>query len=123
MFTSPIYTCIAISVNIILFGPRREKTVFGVFDKARPKPVCSATESSKKIEISPESCLHMILYKKANNKGADQTARMRRLFCASVVRKPLKTGFLALRPNVYYLISLHENLKMAPEHERKWLAE
>ena len=30
-----------------------------------------------------------------NNKGADQTARMRRLVCAHVVRKPLKT---CLRP-------------------------
>ena len=33
-----------------------------------------------------------------NNKGADQTARMRRLVCAFVVRKPPKTGFLATRP-------------------------
>ena len=33
-----------------------------------------------------------------NNKGADQTARMRRLVCAFVVRKPPKTGFLASRP-------------------------
>ena len=37
-------------------------------------------------------------FKKANNKGADQTARMRRLVCACVVRKPPKTGFLATRP-------------------------
>ena len=37
-------------------------------------------------------------FKKANNKGADQTARMRRLVCACVVRKPPKTGFLASRP-------------------------
>ena len=28
-----------------------------------------------------------------NNKGADQTARMRRLVCACVVRKPPETGF------------------------------
>ena len=33
-----------------------------------------------------------------NNKGADQTARMRRLVCAFVVRTTLKTGFLASRP-------------------------
>ena len=32
-----------------------------------------------------------------NNKGADQTARMRRLVCDFVVRKPRKTGFLASR--------------------------
>ena len=33
-----------------------------------------------------------------NNKGTDQAARMRRLVCACVVRKPPKTGFLASRP-------------------------
>ena len=32
------------------------------------------------------------------NKGADQTARMRRLVCSIVVRKPPKTGFLMSRP-------------------------
>ena len=37
-------------------------------------------------------------FQKANNKGADQTARMRRLVCACVVRKPPNTGFLASRP-------------------------
>ena len=37
----------------------------------------------------------------ANNKGTDQTALMRRLVCAFVVRKPLKTGFLASRPKCY----------------------
>ena len=33
-------------------------------------------------------------FPKANNKGADQTARMRRPVCAFAVRKPQKTGFL-----------------------------
>ena len=33
-----------------------------------------------------------------NNKGADQTAQMRRLVCVCVVREPPKTGFLGLRP-------------------------
>ena len=31
-------------------------------------------------------------FQKANNKGADQTARMRRLICTLVVRQPPKTG-------------------------------
>ena len=35
---------------------------------------------------------------KANDKGADQAAQMRRLVCTFVVRNPRKTGFLALRP-------------------------
>ena len=42
--------------------------------------------------------LGMILFKKANNKGADQTGLMRRLVCAFVVRKPPKTCFLASDP-------------------------
>ena len=37
-------------------------------------------------------------FQKANNKGADQTAWMRRLVCACVVRKLPKIGFLASRP-------------------------
>ena len=36
-----------------------------------------------------------------NNKGADQTAQMRRLVCACVVRKLPKTGFLESRPKWY----------------------
>ena len=37
-------------------------------------------------------------FQKANNKGADQSARMQRLVCACVVPNTLKTGFLPLRP-------------------------
>ena len=37
-------------------------------------------------------------FQKTNNKGTDQTALMRRLVCACVVCKPLKTGFLASKP-------------------------
>ena len=33
-----------------------------------------------------------------NNNGPDQSARMRRLVCAFVVRNPPKTGFLASWP-------------------------
>ena len=69
----------------------------GCFDKECFKPVSSAKETSLKIEISPAASLHMILSKK-QKKGADQTARMRRLVCACVVHKPPKTGFLASRP-------------------------
>ena len=37
-------------------------------------------------------------FHKANNKDADQSARMPRLVCAFVVRKPPKTVFVATRP-------------------------
>ena len=43
-----------------------------------------------------------LLMEAANNKGADHTARMHRLVCAFVVRKPPKTGFLTTRPNLGY---------------------
>ena len=69
------------------------KPVFGVSVKARYKPVSSATETSLTIQISPEASLCMKLSKKANNEGADQTERMRRLVCTCVVRKPPMTCF------------------------------
>ena len=49
-------------------------------------------------------------FQKANNKGADQTALMRSLVCACIVRKLPKTGFLA--PRVYNTgVSFSEILK------------
>ena len=44
-----------------------------------------------------------------NNKGADQTACMRSLVCTFVIRKPPKTGFLALI--LILLKSLHSDIK------------
>ena len=64
------------------------KPVFGVSDKASFKPVFSTTRCKFTYNT----------FQKANNKGADQTARMRKLVCACVVRKPPKTGFLTLWP-------------------------
>ena len=43
---------------------------------------------------------------KAKNIGADQTAQMRRLVCAFVAPKSLKTDFLASRP-ILYLYPCH----------------
>ena len=43
-------------------------------------------------------------YQKTNNKGADQTAPMRRLVCACVVCKPQKTGFLVSRPILRHVL-------------------
>ena len=39
------------------------------------------------------SWLNYDTFQKANNKGADQFARMRRLVCVFTVRKPLRQGF------------------------------
>ena len=87
---------------LVSYGPRCEKNCFrgwgggGCFDKECFKPVSPAKETSFKIEISPAASLHIL--SKKQKKGADQTARMRRLVCACVVHKPPKTGFLASRP-------------------------
>ena len=47
--------------------------------------------------------VQILCFQLANNEGADQSVWMRRLVCTCVVRKPQKTGFLALRP-IYYLV-------------------
>ena len=73
------------------------KPVFGVSNKASFKPAHSATETSLKVETASTKS-RSDTFQKANNKGADQTARMRRLVCACVVRKPPKIGFLTTRP-------------------------
>ena len=62
----------------------------------------------------------MVLSKKANNKGADQTARMRRLVCACVDRKHPKIGFLVSRSSEYKMSSLADS-EDPDECHRKWL--
>ena len=69
------------------------KHVFGVSDTARLKPVSSASETSQKLKKCTCSKLEMI-----NNKGADQSVRMRRLVCAFCCSETSKTCFFALRP-------------------------
>ena len=84
--------------NPAYLGRVATKPVFGISDEARFKPVSSATETSWKNRNFACSKLRYGDFQTANNKGADQTARMRSLVCAFVVRKPRKTGFLATRP-------------------------
>ena len=45
------------------------KTVFGVFEKARLKPVSSATQTIKNFEISLVASIDMILSKKGRTKA------------------------------------------------------
>ena len=85
-------------------GLATRKPVFGVSDKARLKPVSSATWTSYKFEISLVAILDMILSNKRITKGADQTERMQRLVCVFVVGKPPKTGFLMWRPFLKWIV-------------------
>ena len=65
-------------VIYVLYGPHCEKPV---------TPVCSATETSSKIELLHELDLdYMYTFHKANNKDADQTAWIRRMICPFAVR-------------------------------------
>ena len=74
------------------------KPVFGVFEKAMLKPV-SYKFHRLYLEIwNCTCCKPRYNFQKGNNKGADQTARMRRLVCACVINRSPKTGFLASRP-------------------------
>ena len=50
--------------------------------------------------------LYQVIFLKANNKGADQSARVRRLVCACVVLKPPMTAFPTLWPILYFLLLL-----------------
>ena len=56
----------------------------GVCDMVRLKPVCSATKTINVKLLNTASLA--IAFLRANNKGADQTAHMRRLICALVIR-------------------------------------
>ena len=87
------------------YVPRCEKPVVRVSVKASFKLVSSATETSWKIEILPVARLKYGTFRNVNDKGADQTARMRRLVCACVVCKHPKRGFLALRPIYFFRFS------------------
>ena len=71
--------------TLVIIEPRHEKTCLRGFRPGKT-PTCAATETSKSLEIAAIASRGIILSKKANNKGADQTARMRRLICAFVVR-------------------------------------
>ena len=51
-------------------------------------------------------------FRHANNKCADKSAWMRRLFCTLVVRKPPLTGFLASMPIILLRVPLYK-----PYHE------
>ena len=68
---------------------------YTVSDQVTHKMACSATETSWSREILYSCSMYMYCTIYAvNKKDADQTARVRGLFCAFVVRIWHKTGFL-----------------------------
>ena len=87
-----------VSYQSILFGPRREKTCLRGFRHSEIQASLPSYRDALENRNFTRGKFTYETYQKANNKGADQSARMRRLVCVCVVRKPPKTGFLALRP-------------------------
>ena len=80
------------------YGSRRDKTCLRGFRKSEIQT--SLLSYRDKLEYQNFACsmFRDVIFQNANNKGVDQSARMRRLVCAYVVHKPPNTGFLASRP-------------------------
>ena len=91
-------------LQLQLFGPRREKTCLRGLRQSEIQTSLPSYRDALENRNFTRSKFTYETYQKANNKGADQSARMRRLVCVCVVRKPPKTGFLALRPILSMLL-------------------
>ena len=74
--------------EVYITGHRREKPVFGVNEKSEIQ--ASLLSYRDQLENWKFACSKSTYdsFEKTNNKGADQSARMRRLVCALVVHKP-----------------------------------
>ena len=75
----------------LLYGPRRDKTCLQA-DSNQPAQL---RRLARKIEISLEACLDMVLSNKLTTKALIRLE-------AFVVRNPVKTGLLVSRPILWY---------------------
>ena len=92
--------------------PRREKTCLrGVSQSGFQTGILSYRDYLENRNFTCSKFTYKTL-QKWNNKGADQSARMRRLVCACVVRKPPKKGFLASRPMWYPSMSYFDKCRL-----------
>ena len=78
--------CSDLKITVIFSGAILYEShyVFGITDQVRLKPACLATETRDFAYRNYKYYMYTI--QAANNKGADQTAQMRKLVCAFVVR-------------------------------------
>ena len=106
--------------TIELNGPRREETCLREFRQIGfQTSLLSYRDQLENLNFASNKFTYNT-FQKANNKGTDQTARMRRLVCACVVCKPPKTGFLASRPILTcYDITKTMNLKLIDSETRR----
>ena len=98
------------NIKPIEIGPQCDKTCLQGFRLSEIQ--ASLLSYRHYVENGNLACskLRYDTFQKANNKGADQSARMRRLVCACVVCKPRKTGFLASRPSYNINVTLSVKL-------------
>ena len=80
-----------------MYGIHREKTCLWGFRQSKTKTSLLSYRDLLEIRNAGRSEPRYFTLQKGNNKGTDQSARMRRLVCAFVVHKPPKTGFFATR--------------------------
>ena len=77
------------------------KRVFGVSDKFRHKPGCTASENGYRLEMSDFANIEGLYYPYSENKGADQL----RSYCAGDLRLCFRicksAGFLITRLKLY----------------------
>ena len=86
------------SSRLWIYGPRHEKTCLLGFPQSEFQTgLLSYGDEQENMNFTCSKFTYEP-FQKPNNKGADQTAWMRRLVCTCVVRKPPETGFLTSRP-------------------------
>ena len=89
----------------IIWTLSRENLSSGFLTKGDTNQPAQLQGLARKLKFHLQQ-VYIWYFQKANNKGTDQSARMRRLVCAFVVRKPPKTGFLASRPIYDWYITI-----------------
>ena len=86
--TSHRQRCNVITSHRLWYGPHREKTCLRCFRQSEIQTsLLSYSDYLENWKFTRSNFTYATL-QKANNKGADQTARLRRLVCACVVRNP-----------------------------------
>ena len=102
-----------------ILGLVATKPVFGVgLTKRDSNQFPQLHRQARILKFCLKQSLDMILSSKRTNKGAYQSARMRRLVCAFVVRKPPKTGFFVTRP-ISYRVLFREGRERERERQRE----
>ena len=91
-------------------GPRREKTCLRGFRHSEIQTSLPSYRDALENRNVTLGKFTYETYQKANNKGADQSARMRRLVCVCVVRNPRRQVFSRCGPIAISSIAFIKNM-------------